>query len=113
MELIVEKTKEGRVLLRYQDGNFRTRWIDAEYLLKIASDELDFDMMSDDIHNAVVSYIDVLKDSDKNKVDFITSFFDIINLMNAAKQLRSLDAEDRNNHTGFVGETTEIFRCEC
>lgn len=110
MELTFDKTKEGRLLLRYEDGNYRTRWIDLGFLLKLASDDLDFDSMSDDIHNAVITYVDLLRDSKNENIDYKTVFYDIGNLMVIAKHLKSLDAQDRNEHTGYVGDTTEIFR---
>ncbi|MDE7441698.1 MAG: hypothetical protein K2M69_06010 [Muribaculaceae bacterium] len=110
MELTLDKTKEGRILLRYEDGNYRKRWIDLGILLKLVSDDLDFDSMSDDIHNAVINYVDLLRYNKNEYIDYNTVFYDIGNLMVIAKHLKSLDAQDRNEHTGYVGDTTEIFR---
>lgn len=110
MELNLDKTKEGRVLLRYQDDNYNIRWIDMGFLLKIATGEIDFDMMSDDIYNAIGNYVDLLKHCKHINADYQLIMEDIFNLMEIAKHLKSLDAQDRNEHTGYVGETAEIFK---
>lgn len=110
MELILDKTKEGRVLMRYEDGNYNIRWIDMGFLLKIATGEIDFDMMSDDIYNALSNYVELLRECKNINVDYQLIMEDIFKLMEIAKHLKSLDAQDRNEHTGYVGETAEIFK---
>lgn len=113
MELILEKTKEGRVLLRYENANYKVCWLDMERLLEILTSEYDLTYICHIIQNSVSNYCSMVLRSDILKLYYDGVIEDACSLIDLSMAFSSLNAEEMNSiSNGYVGEREVLLRLE-
>lgn len=114
MEIILEKTKKGRIVCRYLNSVGEERFIDMNALLSNAADFCRLSEWKEELLAAAANYglcwISRNKDS---YPDDDAAFDDIYNLISLSNRLQSMDALEAIDSDDVREEKTEIFRCEC
>ena len=111
MEIILEKTKRGRILLRYENLDRETRWIDVEALLISAADFNRISEWKEELMDAAVNYgLCWISRTSNSHPDDDAAFDDNYNLMSLSNRLQSMDALATEDRADTLGEKTEIFR---
>ena len=112
MEIILEQTKRGRILLRYENRDGETRWIDVEALLMNFNDYLRISEWKEELLSAAANYgLCFISRSGKSYPDDDLVFDDIYNLISISNRLQSMDALEAFDNDDVRLEKTEIFRC--
>ena len=114
MEIVLEKTKRGRILLRYENLYRETRWIDMEALLMNAADFGRISQWKEELLEAATNYgLCCISRNRESYPDEDATFDHIYNLISLSNRLQSVDALESADWEDIRGEKTEIFRCEC